>query len=146
MPSTPAELVARCQVVLAHAWMVRTFVKHSSEIEDFPELMGIVRAVFDLALAVETRIAQPPDYFQMLDKKLGSLGKATEQFALDAPNASTHTNFVQAVISIRACVEELSTLLAEGLRQTAIAKVPISVTKPVARPAPLPTDPAAQAE
>ncbi len=134
---TPVELVARCQVVLAHAWMVRTFVKHSSEIEDFPELMGIVRGVFDLSLAVETRLADPPEYFQMLDKKLGGLRKAAEQFALDAPQASTHTNFAQAVISIRASVAELSELLAEGLRQTATIKVPVSITKPIARP-PLP--------
>ena len=41
---SPADDVARCQQLLAHAWMVRTFVKHSPEVEEFPELMGIVRS------------------------------------------------------------------------------------------------------
>ena len=53
---TPAEIVERCQQIMAHAWMVRTFVKHSEEAEDFPELMGITRAVFDTSCALETRL------------------------------------------------------------------------------------------
>lgn len=128
---TPIELVNRCQVVLAHAWMVRTFVKHSAEIEDFPELMGIVRAVFDLSRAVETRVGDAAEYFKMLDKKLPELKRAVETFAIDSPLASTHTNFAQAVISIRASAEDLASLLADGLRQTSTVKVPISITKPI---------------
>ena len=31
-----SEIVDECQDVMAHAWMVRTFVKHSEEVEDFP--------------------------------------------------------------------------------------------------------------
>lgn len=127
---TPAELVASCQTALAHAWMVRTFVKHSDEVEQFPELMGIVRAVFDLSRAVEPRVGEPVEYFKMLDKKLSELRKAAEQFAIDAPHASTHTNFAQAVISIRASVGELEQLLAEGLRQTMVTKAPPSIRKP----------------
>ena len=130
MPATPSELVARCQIVLAHAWMVRTFVKHSDEVEAFPELMGIVRGVFDLSRAVEPRVGDPVEYFKMLDKKMSDLRKAAEQFAIDAPHASTHTTFAQAVISIRASVEELEGLLAEGLRQTTTVKAPPSIKKP----------------
>ncbi len=55
-----AATVERCQTILAHAWMVRTFVKHSPEVEEFPELMGIVRNVFDLCRAVESRVEDPP--------------------------------------------------------------------------------------
>jgi hypothetical protein len=135
MPS-PTELVARCQIVLAHAWMVRTFVKHSTEVEDFPELMGIVRAVFDLSRAVEPRVGDPTEYFKMLDKKLPELKRAVEKFAIDAPHASTHTNFAQAVISIRASTEDVAGLLAEGLRQTSTVKVPISITKPIPKSTP----------
>ncbi len=135
---TPAELVARSQIILAHAWMVRTFVKHSTEVEDFPELMGIVRAVFDLSRAVEPRVDDPVEYFKMLDKKLPELKRAVEKFALDAPHASTHTNFAQAVISIRASTEDLAGLLAEGLRQTSTVKVPISITKPIPKSTPGP--------
>ena len=112
---TLQELVNRCQTVMAHAWMVRTFIKHSDEVEDFPELMGIARAVFDVSRALETRVDDPAGYFRMLGKKLGKLRKAAAQFQTDAETASTHTNFKQAVISIDACVDELETLHQAGL-------------------------------
>ena len=106
------ELVERSQKVFAHAWMVRTFIKHSDEAEDFPELMGIARAVFDAAMALESRLGDPAGYFRMLEKKLGKLRTAADQFRSDAPHASTHTNFQQAVISMDACIEEWTRLLA----------------------------------
>ena len=62
---TPSEIVDRCQTVMAHAWMVRTFVKHSEEAEDFPELMGLPRAVFDTSRALETRVDDPAAYLKM---------------------------------------------------------------------------------
>ncbi|MBL4883790.1 MAG: amidohydrolase [Planctomycetaceae bacterium] len=99
---------------MSHAWMVRTFIKHSEEVEDFPELMGIVRAVFDTARALETRIDDPAAYLKMLSKKLGKLRKATDQFSKDAPIASTHTNFQQAVCSVDACCIQLQELLSQG--------------------------------
>ncbi|MBT4866570.1 MAG: amidohydrolase, partial [Planctomycetaceae bacterium] len=68
---TPAEIVDRCQTIMAHAWMVRTFVKHSDEAEDFPELMHLARAVFDTARALETRVDDPAAYLKMLTKKIG---------------------------------------------------------------------------
>tara|TARA_B100000029_G_C17358349_1_gene881594 strand:- start:28 stop:384 length:357 start_codon:yes stop_codon:yes gene_type:complete len=108
-----AEIVDECQDMMAHAWVVRTFVKHCEEVEDFPELMGIVRAVFDTSRALETRLEDPPGYIKMLGKKIGRMRRATEQFRKDAPLASTHTNFVQAVRSIDLCVTRLETLLAE---------------------------------
>ncbi len=110
---TATELVEQCENAMAHAWMVRTFVKHSEEVEDFPGLMPIARTVFDTARALETRVDDPPAYFRMLQKKLGKLRQASEQFAVDAPEASTHMNFVQAVASIRAAVAELETRLAQ---------------------------------
>lgn len=108
---TPAEAVIRCDQVMAHAWMVRTFVKHSPEVEDFPELMGIVRTVFDTARALETRVTDPAGYLHLLRKKIGRLRTAAAEFRVEAPRASTHTNFQQAVISIDACVQELEQIL-----------------------------------
>ena len=105
------ELVAQSQNVFAHAWMVRTFVKHSDEVEDFPELMGIARTVFDSAMALESRLDDPEAYFRMLEKKLGKLRAAADQFRQDAPIASAHTNFQQAVISMDACIQEWTRLL-----------------------------------
>ena len=112
MTLLPEQAVARCQTIMAHAWMVRTFVKHSPEVEEFPELMEIVRTVFDLSRALETRVADPAGYLHMLKKKIGKLRKAAEKFRHDAPLASTHTNFQQAVVSIDACVAELEEILA----------------------------------
>jgi hypothetical protein len=108
---TPEQLVQRCEKVMSHAWMVRTFIKHSDEVEDFPELMGIVRSVFDTSRALETRVDDPVGYFKMLGKKIGKLRKAAEQFREDAASASTHMNFQQAVTSMDACLEELERLL-----------------------------------
>ena len=109
-----SEIVGRCEQVLAHAWMVRTFIKHCDEVEDFPELMGIVRAVFDVSRALESRVSEPAAYFRMLEKKIGTLRKAVQQFRVDAQRASTHTNFRQAVISMEACLAELERLLEMG--------------------------------
>jgi len=106
-----ADTVARCQAILAHAWMVRTFIKHGPEVEDFPELMGIVRSVFDLCRALESRVADPPAYIHQLRKKFSKLRAATEQFAHDAPLASDHTNFKQAVVSMETCVADLGEIL-----------------------------------
>jgi hypothetical protein len=111
---SPQQVIERTQQVMAHAWMVRTFIKHSEEVEEFPELMGIVRAVFDTACALETRVDDPAGYFKMLAKKIGKLRKAAEQFAIDAPEASAHTNFQQAVISMNACISELEQLLQQS--------------------------------
>ena len=111
---TPEQIVSECQDVMAHAWMVRTFVKHSEEAEDFPELMNLARTVFDTARALETRTDDPAGYLQMLRKKIGKLRRASEEFRADAPRASTHMNFQQAVVSMDACERRLEELLAAG--------------------------------
>lgn len=113
-PTSLEQVVEHCQQVMAHAWMVRTFIKHCDEVEDFPDLMGIVRSVFDISRALETRVGDPAGYLHMLGKKIGKLRSATSQFAVDAPLASTHTNFQQAVISMQACIEQLEQLLESG--------------------------------
>jgi hypothetical protein len=111
-----AEIVKGCQKILAHAWMVRTFVKHSPEVEEFPELMNLVRTVFDASRALESRVHDPEAYLLMLRKKIGKLREAATRFRTDAPLASAHTNFQQAVVSMDACVEQLQLLLdAAGL-------------------------------
>jgi hypothetical protein len=111
---TGPQIVARCQRILAHAWMVRTFVKHSEEVEDFPELMGVVRAIFDMSRALESRVENPAAYVKMLAKKIGKLRRAAEPFRVDAEMASTHTNFQQAVVSLDCCVDELAALIEES--------------------------------
>ncbi|MCX7420342.1 MAG: amidohydrolase [Planctomycetia bacterium] len=125
------DIVRHCDEVLAHAWMVRTFIKHCEEIDDYTELMGIVRAVFDISRALETRLADPAGYLKMLNKKLSKLRQAVEQFAVDAPKASTHTNFQQAVKSMNVCLRELQTLSAQGQKLLATL-LPAAATDVVA--------------
>lgn len=108
---SPAAAVDRCQTIFAHAWMVRTFVKHSETVEDFPELMQIVRTVFDTSRALEPKVGNPAEYLATLRKKIGKLRTAADQFRTDAPIASDHTNFRQAVISMDGCVGELEAIL-----------------------------------
>ena len=116
--TSPQDIINECQNQLAHAWVVRAFVRHSDEAEDFPELTEIGRAVFDLTRALETRANDPAGYFRMLRKKLGKFRRAIEQFAVEAPNISAHMNFQQAIVSIRAAADRLEQLLEAGLRST----------------------------
>lgn len=112
--TSPEDVVERCQQVMANAWMVRTFIKHCDEVEDFPELMGIVRVVFDTSRALETRVDDPAGYLKMLRKKIGKLKSAAKQFEEDAKEVSTHTNFEQAVIGMHFCNQQLEELLEVG--------------------------------
>ena len=104
------DFVKKCEIQMSHAWMVRTFVKHSEEAEDAVELMALPRLIFDLSMALESRTSDPAAYHKMLSKKLGKLRKASEQFAADAPAVSTHTNFQMAAASAAAVVAELDRL------------------------------------
>ena len=139
MPTEPADevcaqqltkLVERSQKLMSHAWMIRTFVKHSEEVDDFPELNEMARTIFDVFRAVETQVRDPASYFRTVRKKLGKLKAAAEQFAKDAWRASTHTNFQQAVIASRFLGEQLSEVLeeAESLLPRPIA--PLGMTLP----------------
>jgi hypothetical protein len=108
-PSATAEQI---DGLFAHLWMVRTFVKHAPEAEDFPELMQVVRAIFDASRAIEAHRQDPADYLRMVKKKRAKLRAAAEQFKKDAPLASDHTNFKMAVRSLDAALDALDKLVA----------------------------------
>ena len=121
--TTLKDVVNRCDEIMSHAWMVRTFFKHSEEVEDYPELdglMGVARTIFDACRALETQVDNPAKYLHMLRKKIGRLKKATVEFERDAKQVSVHTNFVMAIRSTQICVRELEELLEVGtqLQQT----------------------------
>ena len=120
-PNDQLSTLARAfQRAMSHAWMVRTFIKHSDEVDDFPELMGIVRAVFDMSRAIENKIEDPATYFRFASKKIGKLRAAVTQFREDAWRASTHTNFQQAVMSVERATDEMESILQQvsALRAT----------------------------
>jgi hypothetical protein len=108
------ELVARSQNVMAHGWMIRTFIKHCDEVEDFPELNEMARTIFDVFRAVETQIEDPLNYFRTVRKKLAKLRSAAEQFQKDAWHASTHTNFQQCAIAARFLGQQLDEILQQA--------------------------------
>ena len=105
------DLAGRVTALLAHLWMVRTFVKHSEEAEEFPELLELPRVAFDAARALESRLDDESQLVRMLAKKLPGLRRAAAKFKTDAAAASTHTNWQQAGVSLDAVVAELTRLL-----------------------------------
>lgn len=107
----PSKIAERIDEEFAHLWMVRTFVKHAPEAEDFPELMQVVRAIFDASRAIEAHRDEPADYLRMVRKKRAKLRAAAEQFKKEAPLASDHTNFKMAVRSLEAALDGIDRLL-----------------------------------
>lgn len=136
LPLTPdgqaklQSLVVRSQKVMAHAWMIRTFIKHSDEVEDYPELNEMARTIFDVFRAVETQVEDPLSYFRTVRKKLRTLSSAAEQFEKDAWHASTHTNFQQAAIAAKFLGEQLLDLVSEA-EKLVPRPVPPKITLPV---------------
>ena len=49
----PVEAVEQIEPLLAHLWMVRTFLKHAEEIQDSLEMLEIPRTLFDVIRATE---------------------------------------------------------------------------------------------
>ena len=129
-------LVSRSQKVMAHGWMIRTFIKHSDEVEDYPELNELARTIFDVFRAVETQVEDPQSYFKTVRKKLGRLSAAAEQFEKDAWHASTHTNFQQSAIAAKFLGEQLLELVTEA-EKLLPRPTPPKITLPVS-PKPVP--------
>ncbi len=110
---TPAEAMERINTIVAHAWMVRTFLKHAPEFEDDVERMEIPRAIFDFARAVETRYAtrDAAGFLKLVRKKLPRLRTAAERLATERTSISNHTNFEQAALSLSGCVQAIEEIL-----------------------------------
>ena len=113
---SPNEAVERLNVVLAHAWMVRTFLKHADEIQDDEELLEVPRLLFDTIRAVEParERGDVKEYLRRLKGKLPKLRKAAELFAREYRRASVHTNFEMASLSLSGCVREMEEIF-EGI-------------------------------
>ena len=112
---TPAEAVERLNIVLAHAWMVRTFLKHADEIQDDEELLDVPRTLFDSIRAVEParERGDAKEYLRRLQGKLSKLRRVAEFFAREYRRASTHTNFEMAALSLNGCVRQIEEILAQ---------------------------------
>lgn len=111
---TPAEAVERLNVLLAHAWMIRTFLKHADEIQEDEELLSVPRTLFDSIRAVEPAFERGDhaEYLRRLHGKLSKLRRSAELFAREHRRASDHTNFHMAALSLSGVVKQMEEVFA----------------------------------
>lgn len=113
---TPDDAMRRIDDLVSHVWMVRTFIKHSEEVEDDDELAQVHRELYDFAHALgpPLKSGDSAAYLKTARKKLSKLKKANELFTEIQPEISTHTNFQMAqrslTISVRAIVDLLENM------------------------------------
>jgi hypothetical protein len=111
---SPEEAMERINVVLAHAWMVRNFLKHADEVQDDEDLLDVHRMIFDFIRAAEPSYQRrdTTEYLHRIRGKLPKLRRVAERFAGDWKRVSTHTNFEMAARSLSGCVQHLDEILA----------------------------------
>jgi hypothetical protein len=112
---TPAEAMKRINVILAHAWMVRTFLKHADEIQEDEEMLEVHRMIFDYARALEPSFQRQDakEYLHRARGKLPKLKRMAELFAREHRRVSDHTNFEMAAASLSGCVHQIEEILAQ---------------------------------
>ena len=111
---SPEEAVDRLNVVLAHAWMVRTFLKHAEEIQEDEELLDVPRTLFDYVRATEpaAQRGDTKEYLHRVRGKLPKLRRAAELLQREHRRVSSHTNFEMAALSLTASVRQIEDILA----------------------------------
>src|SRR5262249_39093990 len=111
---TPEQGMERINTVLSHAWMVRTFLKHSEEIQDDEEMLEVHRMIFDYVRALEPSYERKDvaEYLRRAKGKLSKLRRVAEFFAKEYRRITDHTNSQMAAVSLGACVQEIEEILA----------------------------------
>ena len=113
-PMTPEDAVQRLNTVLAHAWMVRTFLKHADEIQADEGMLDVPRTLYDSIRAVEPAFQRGDhgDFLRRLKGKLPKLRRAAGHFRDHFKEFSPHTNFEMAALSLLGVVRELEEVFA----------------------------------
>lgn len=129
---TPDDAVAQLNTVLAHAWMIRTFLKHADEIQESDEMLEVPRTLYDSIRAVEPAFQRGDraDYLRRLKGKLGKLRRAAEYFTANYRRFSPHTNFEMAAASLTGVVRQLEEIFAQ-LDWAAVAALPPPAAEPL---------------
>jgi hypothetical protein len=111
---SPAEAVERLNAVLAHLWMVRTFLKHADEVTEDEQLVEIPRLLYDSIRAVEPALLRgdTATYLRRLKGKMPKLRKGAELFAREYKRVSAHTNFEMASLSLSGAVRQMDEIFA----------------------------------
>src|SRR5207237_10767818 len=95
MPMTAEAAMDRINLLLAHAWMVRQFLKHADEVQEDEEMLDVHRMIFDYSRAVEPSLQRgdAAQYVRRARGKLSKLRKVAEFFHANYKRVSDHTNF-----------------------------------------------------
>jgi hypothetical protein len=111
---TPDQAVVRLNEVLAHLWMIRTFLKHADEVVEDEELIEVPRLLYDSIRAVEPAFLKgdTATYLRRLKGKLPKLRKGAELFAREHKRVSAHTNFEMASLSFNGVVRQIEAIFA----------------------------------
>jgi hypothetical protein len=111
---TPEQAVERLNVVLAHLWMIRNFLKHADEIQEDEEMLDVHRLLYDSIRAVEPAYQRgdTAEFLHRLQGKLGKLRRSAEFFAREFKRFSAHTNFEMASVSFNGAVREMEDIFA----------------------------------
>jgi len=112
---TPEQAVERLNVVLAHLWMVRTFLKHAPEIEEDEVMLEVPRTLFDSIRAVEPARERGDltEYLRRLKGKLPKIRRVAELLEREHKRVSDHTNFQMAATSLTGAVKQMEEIFAE---------------------------------
>jgi hypothetical protein len=116
---TAEQAMDRINVILAHAWMVRAFLKHADEVQDDVEMLEVHRMIFDYCRAVEPSFQRrdAKEYLHRARGKLPKLRTQAEFFAANYRRVSDHTNFQMAALSLQGVVAEIDTILSQLQRE-----------------------------
>ena len=125
---SPEEAMARINDLLAHAWMVRTFLKHADEIQENEEMLEVPRTLFDYCRAVEPSHARgdASEYVRRAKGKLSKLRKVVEYYAANYRSVSDHTNYQMADVSLRTMFRDLEATLASVVKDVGRSEPPES--------------------
>jgi len=108
------DAMERINLLLAHAWMVRQFLKHADEVQEDEEMLEVHRMIFDYSRAVEPSYQRKdvPEYLHRAKGKLGKLKRQAEFFEANYRRVSDHMNFVMAATSLSFVVKQIDEVLA----------------------------------
>lgn len=111
---SPQEAVTRLNTVLAHAWMIRTFLKHADEIQESEEMLEVPRTLYDSIRAVEPAFQRSDhgDFLRRLKGKLPKLRRVAEYFRDHFKAFSPHTNYEMASASLLGVVKQMEEIFA----------------------------------
>jgi hypothetical protein len=110
---SPEDAMERLNGILAHAWMVRTFLKHAEEIQEDEGMLDVPRTLYDNIRAVEPAFERrdAAEYLRKVKGKLSKFRRVTEYYNAHFREFSPHTNFEMAGLSLTMIVKELEEVL-----------------------------------